>query len=111
TRLLTHARQSRQLHACERRESRADVLSQLARAPAQRAERANPHSGSRSFLCERRLSRRVPSAQDRAALSWTSERADTLFRLRVSEEGSDFEARSSRAERAIQHCASRPKQN
>jgi len=25
--------------------------------------------------------------------------------------GSDFEARSSRAERAIQHCASRPKQN
>jgi hypothetical protein len=43
---------------------------------------------------------------DRAPLSWTTERADTLFRQRVREEGSGIKARSSRAERAIKHCAS-----
>jgi hypothetical protein len=37
--------------------------------------------------------------QDRAPLSWTNERADTLF-VRVSEEGSGSKARSSRASAA-----------
>jgi hypothetical protein len=31
------------------------------------------------FLCARRRRRRIPSAQDRAPLSWTNERADMLF--------------------------------
>ena len=48
--------------------------------------------------------------QDRAPLSWTSERVDTRFRLRVREEGSGSTARSSRAERAIKPCASKQAQ-
>jgi hypothetical protein len=54
--------------------------------------------------------RRFHGAQDRAPLSWTNERSDMLFRLRVREEGSGFPARSSRAERAIKHRASRQAQ-
>jgi 16S rRNA processing protein RimM len=51
------------------------------------------------FVCERRRSSRLSSGirsdQDCAPLSWTSERADALFRPRASEEGSGFQAQSS----------------
>jgi hypothetical protein len=61
----------------------------------------------RSFPCERRRSRRIRSAPRiaRRCPGRTNERH--AFRLRVSEEGSGSRARSSRAERAIRHCASK----
>ena len=53
----------------------------------------------RSFLRERRRRRRTPSAirsdQDCAPLSWTSERAGTLFACERDEEGSGEQAQSS----------------
>jgi hypothetical protein len=44
----------------------------------------------------------IRSDQDCVPLSWTRERADTLFRLRASEEGSGFQAQSSASEASNQ---------
>jgi len=60
-----------------------------------RAERLQCVSVSGFHSCERRESRAAARSQAGAALSWTSERADTSFVCEASEEGSGPKAPTS----------------
>ena len=46
---------------------------------SERSEQYEMERAEVFLLCARRRRRRIPSAQDRAPLSWTNERADMLF--------------------------------